>query len=43
VLTLQYYVLLPPFAWLARRAARQEVAGWTPIAPDRNGRLHGQY
>jgi rubrerythrin len=43
VLTFQYYVLLPPFAWLARRAARQEVAGWTPIAADRNGRLRGQY
>jgi rubrerythrin len=43
VLTVQYYVLLPPFAWLARRAARQEVAGWSPIAADRNDRLGGQY
>ena len=28
ILTLQYFVLLPPFAWLARRAARRERAGW---------------
>jgi hypothetical protein len=31
LLTLQYFVLLPPFAWLARRAARREPLGWTPI------------
>ena len=28
VLTLQYFVLLPPFAWLAKRAARHEQPGW---------------
>ena len=28
VLMLQYFLLLPPFAWLARRAARRERAGW---------------
>ena len=28
VLTAQYYLLLPPFALLARRAARREAAGW---------------
>jgi rubrerythrin len=43
VLTAQYYVLLPPFALLARRAARQETPGWAPIAAERNGRLTGQY
>jgi len=43
VLTVQYYVLLPPFALLARRAAKKEIPGWTPIAADRNGRLTGQY
>lgn len=43
VLTAQYYILLPPFALLARRAARKEAPGWTPIAADRNGRLDGQY
>jgi rubrerythrin len=31
LLTLQYFILLPPFAWLARRAARREPLGWTPI------------
>lgn len=29
VLTLFYFVALPPFAWLARRAARREPAGWS--------------
>jgi rubrerythrin len=28
VLTLQYFLLLPPFAWLAKRAARRERPGW---------------
>jgi hypothetical protein len=28
VLTVQYFVLLPPFALLAKRAARREPAGW---------------
>ena len=37
VLTVQYFILLPPFALLARRAQRRELAGWTPIAPDANG------
>jgi hypothetical protein len=32
ILTLQYFILLPPFAWLARRAARQERLGWAPVA-----------
>jgi len=31
VLTLQYFLLLPPFAWLAKRAARRERPGWVPI------------
>jgi hypothetical protein len=30
-LTLIYFVLLPPFAWLARRAERTEAAGWHAI------------
>ncbi|SFK33644.1 ferritin-like domain-containing protein [Caulobacter sp. UNC279MFTsu5.1] len=37
VLTLQYFILLPPFALLARRAWAREPEGWTPIAPERNG------
>jgi hypothetical protein len=32
VLTIMYFVVLPPFAWLARRAERREPIGWTPIA-----------
>ena len=27
ILTIMYFVLLPPFAWLARRAERREPAG----------------
>jgi len=41
VLTLQYFVLLPPFAALAKRSAGSE--GWTPIDPIRNGALDRQY
>jgi len=32
ILTVIYFVVLAPFAWLARRAARREPAGWIPIA-----------
>ena len=32
ILTIMYFVLLPPFAWLARRAERREPVGWAPIA-----------
>jgi hypothetical protein len=35
MLTLLYFVVLPPFAWLARRAARREAVGWSAIPPDR--------
>jgi len=31
MLTLQYFILLPPFAWLAKRAERREPPGWHPI------------
>jgi hypothetical protein len=34
MLTIVYFVVLPPFAWLAKRAARREPAGWVPIARD---------
>lgn len=43
VLTAQYYLVLPPFAWVAKRAAHREPEGWSPIAPARNGRLDRQY
>ena len=31
ILTLIYFVVLPPFAWLARRAERREPIGFIPI------------
>src|SRR5262245_14104590 len=34
MLTVVYFVLLPPFAWAARRAARRDTPGWQPIARD---------
>jgi rubrerythrin len=43
ILTIQYFVLLPPFAWLARRAQRREPAGWTPIARDRQDSPASEY
>jgi hypothetical protein len=43
VLTIQYFVLLPPFAWFARRAEKREQPGWIPIRPARNQSPTGQY
>src|SRR4029077_5234902 len=43
LLTVQYFILLPPFAWLAKRAERRELRGWTPISPQRNRLLQRQY
>lgn len=43
ILTIQYFTLLPFFAWLAKRAARKELGGWTPISTERNGSLKRQY
>ena len=34
MLTTMYFVLLPPFAWMAKRAERRERPGWIPIATD---------
>src|SRR5881396_24112 len=31
VLTVMYFALLPPFAWLAKRAARRQPIGWAPV------------
>ena len=31
ILTIQYFILLPPFAWLAKRAQRREPPGWAPL------------
>ena len=32
ILTIMYFVVLAPFAWLAARAERREPAGWRPVA-----------
>jgi hypothetical protein len=31
VLMVMYFILLPPFAWLAKRAERREPVGWIPL------------
>jgi len=43
ILTIIYFVVLPPFAWLARRAERREPTGWTPIPRDRHESPRRQY
>jgi hypothetical protein len=43
LLTIYYFVVLPPFAWLAKRAARKENGGWIAVAPERNNSLRRQY
>ena len=43
ILTIMYFVLLAPFAWLARRAERREPVGWTPIAQAGNDSPTSQY
>src|SRR5216684_5325388 len=42
ILTIQYFVVLPPFAWFAKRAARRESPGWFPVSSERNGSLRRQ-
>jgi hypothetical protein len=43
LLTIQYFIILPPFAFLAKRGQRRERPGWSPIAPERNGSLKNEY
>ncbi|HEX9160919.1 MAG TPA: ferritin-like domain-containing protein [Thermoanaerobaculia bacterium] len=43
ILTVQYFVVLPAFAWLAKRAMRKEPQGWTAIAPQRSDSMRRQY
>jgi hypothetical protein len=43
MLTIQYFILLPPFAWLAKRAERREIPGWTLVSPERSESLDRQY
>jgi rubrerythrin len=40
-LTLQYFILIPPFALLAKRAGRREPDGWKPVLEERT--LKSQY
>src|SRR5260370_42398254 len=42
VLNIQYFVALPLFAWLAKRAERREPHGWIPGPPPPHGSLEGQ-
>jgi len=42
-LTLQYFILLPPFAFFAKRAARKEPAGWVEIPRKVERSLTSQY
>lgn len=43
VLTIQYFVLLPLFAWVAKRAAQREPQGWTLRDADAPYDLTRQY
>jgi hypothetical protein len=43
VLTVQYFLILPPFAWISRRAARREPEGWTATSAERAHNLRDQY
>jgi predicted LPLAT superfamily acyltransferase len=43
VLTIMYFVVLAPFAWLAKRAERRDPVGWTPIAHDDSDSPASQY
>jgi rubrerythrin len=43
LLTLQYFTVIPLFAWLAKRSSRRERPGWTPLTPERKDSLTRQY
>ena len=43
ILTLVYFVLLPPFAWLAKRAERREPPGWSAVSGVRDDAPTSQY
>jgi rubrerythrin len=43
VLSLEYFVVLPPFALLDRRALRRETPGWRPVDEARARDLQRQY
>ena len=43
ILTIVYFVVLWPFAWLAKRAERREGVGWAPIEREGKGSPTSQY
>ncbi|HKY82883.1 MAG TPA: hypothetical protein VJM09_15590, partial [Sphingobium sp.] len=43
ILTLLYFLLLAPFAWVAKRAWRRETTGWHACADRARDREGGQY
>jgi hypothetical protein len=43
LMTIVYFVLIPPFALFAKRAARRERGGWAPVSPARSDSLTKQY
>jgi hypothetical protein len=42
-LTLLYFVLLPPFAWVAKRVSKREGAGWSPVSARTDAPPTSQY
>ena len=42
-LTALYFVLLPPFAWAAKRASKREGAGWAPVSASTEAPPTSQY
>jgi hypothetical protein len=43
VLTIQYFIVVPLFAFLAKRVERRAKRGWIRVNPQRNGSLNSQY
>ena len=43
ILTILYFTLLIPFAFLAKRVARRDPSGWSPVAAERKASLDRQY
>src|SRR6266852_3658346 len=43
ILTIMYFVVLAPFAWLAKRAERREPVGWSSIAQEGKKSPTSQY
>ena len=43
ILTALYFVVLPPFAWMAQRAERREPPGWRPVRAQAAQAMRRQY